>query len=589
MDKREVEDILISMKTSENEEIINKLLDKVKIIDNISLQNAIRQAGGTREAITKFFENKISEIQNKTTQEHTQVNEMFSYGITGNCIHLHLPTDLHSMIAERGISGTIDTVNLYLLDAIDKIKALKDDRYDKFQEKDSIYMISPILLGRELRFLEELDFETRNYKKSELNSEDFLRRNPEAILATRIFGKDKNVGTAQINFDIISSNEWQEKKEERLKEFASKGITFIPKKQELSRKISVEEIEGLEKIGEGKCANIYRNGSIVYKILKENVDSRKFYSKEMLQQLVGIKSDLCVFPNEILEDNNENLLGYSMDLASERKMKDVIAMLPFDQIQSAIEKAEQEIRKISEQAIMFDDMHDDNIMWNEETKSIQIIDTDFFKKIEDSSSLNNVNYLKFSREIQHMIDSQIYQYGRIENETLIPFYDLTNLKTNNGEQLSINEYILNLKSVIENDFGRQFNNLNEIEIALQEKQAEFEEQQHLEQVSNNLTIKEKVIRFLAQSRHIRKLPFVNKLIDKQIKMLPTDVQEVVNKPRENTIHSQAQKTSGTKERKKVFNQELRNWKNNVTQEHQNNTVDRTVENKKESKKTNLEL
>ena len=33
-----------------------------------------------------------------------------------------------------------------------------------------------------------------------------------------------------------------------------------------------------------------------------------------------------------------------------------------------------------------------------------------------------------------------------------------------------NEYISNLKSVIENDFGKQFNNLNEIEMALQEKQ-----------------------------------------------------------------------------------------------------------------------
>lgn len=581
MDKIEVEDILISMKTSDNEEIINKLLGKIRTIDEVSLQNAIMQAGGTKEAITKFFERKISENQNNTALKHTLINKFFSYGVAGNCIHLHLPTNLHSMIAERGISGTIDTVNMYLLDAIDKIKELKDNEHNEFQGKDSIYMISPILLGRELRFLEELDFKTRTYKKQELNSQDFLSDNPEAKLATQIFGKGKNVGTAQINIDLISSEEWQKKKEEKLKEFASKGITFTPQKQELSRKVSVEEIEELEKIGEGKCANIYRNGSIVYKILKENSDSKRLYSKEMLQQLVGVKSDLCVFPNEILEDNNGNLLGYSMDLVSGRKMKDIIAMLPFEQLQSVIAKAEHDVGEISKQGIIFDDMHDDNVMWNEETQRIQIIDTDFFKRTENNPNLNNINYQRFARTIQYMIDSRIDRYGKTENEELIPFYDLTSLKNKDGKQLSINEYISNLKSSIENDFGRRFNNLNEIEVALQEKQDEFEEKQHMEQVADNLTIKEKFIRFLVQSKHIRKLSFINKLIDRQIKMLPTDVQEVVNQSRVDTVQEQTQKTNDTDEKRK-FIQKLRNWTPFTTQGLQNKRTDRMAENLKEN-------
>lgn len=420
MDKIEVEDILISMKTSDNEEIINKLLGKVKAIDEVSLQNVIMKVGDTKEAIIKFFESKISERQNNTAQ-----------------------------------------------------------------------------------------------------------------------------------------------------------------KQELSRKVSVEEIEELEKIGEGKCANIYRNDSIVYKILKENSDSKRFYSKEMLQQLIGVKSDLCVFPNEILEDNNGNLLGYSMDLVSGRKMKDIIAMLPFEQLQSVIAKAEHDVGEISKQGIIFDDMHDDNVMWNEETQRIQIIDTDFFKKTENNLNLNNINYQRFARTIQYMIDSRIDRYGKTENEELIPFYDLTNLKNKDGKQLSINEYISNLKSSIENDFGRRFNNLNEIEVALQEKQDEFEEKQHMEQVANNLTIKEKFIRFLAQSKHIRKLSFINKLIDRQIKMLPTDVQEVVNQSRGDTVQEQTQKTNDT-DKKRKFIQKLRNWTPFTTQGLQNKRADRMVENLKEN-------
>lgn len=331
-------------------------------------------------------------------------------------------------------------------------------------------------------------------------------------------------------------------------------------------KIDVEKFANLEKIGEGKCANIYRNGSIVYKILKENSDSKRFYSKEMLQQLVGVKSDLCVFPNEILEDNEGNLLGYSMDLVSGRKMKDIIAMLSFEQLQSVIAKAEHDVGEISKQGIIFDDIHDDNVMWNEETQRIQIIDTDFFKKTENNPNLDNINYQRFARTIQYMIDSRIDRYGKTENEELIPFYDLTSLKNKDGKQLSINEYILNLKSSIENDFGRQFNNLNEIEVALQEKQDEFEEKQHMEQVANNLTIKEKFIRFLAQSKHIKKLSFINKLIDRQIKMLPTDVQEVVNQSRVDDFQEQPQKANDTDERKK-FIQKLRNYSPYITTEN----------------------
>ena len=48
--------------------------------------------------------------------------------------------------------------------------------------------------------------------------------------------------------------------------------------QELSRKVNVNDFEKFEKIGEGKCANIYKSGNNVYKILNENADSKMFYS-----------------------------------------------------------------------------------------------------------------------------------------------------------------------------------------------------------------------------------------------------------------------------------------------------------------------
>ena len=231
MNRKDIKNILMSIRTSENDDIINKLLGKIDMIDDIALQSAVKQVGGTEEAVRSFLEKKITERQNNDTQKHISINEMFSYGISGETIHLHLPIDLKPIISQKGLSGAIDTVNLYMLDAIDRIKSLKDEGYYKFQEKDSIYMISPILFGREMKFLESLDFETRNYNINELNDDEFVKQNKEAMLAINIFGKDKNVGSAKIKFDTISSKEWQDKKQEVVKCFENKGITLNDNKK----------------------------------------------------------------------------------------------------------------------------------------------------------------------------------------------------------------------------------------------------------------------------------------------------------------------------------------------------------------------
>ena len=226
MKKQEIKNILMSMRTQENDTLINNLLGKIDMMDEKSFQTALEKVGNNEEGVRKFFESKLSERHHNQSEEKFQINDMFTYGISGNCIHLHLPGDLHQMLAKKGLSGTINTVNLQLLDAIDKIKQLRDNGFYRFQGKDSIYMISPILIGREMKFLDSMDFQTQLYRKKDLNDDKFIEEHTEARLATQIFGKDKNVGTASIKFETISSKEWQEKKREKIQEFAKKGITL---------------------------------------------------------------------------------------------------------------------------------------------------------------------------------------------------------------------------------------------------------------------------------------------------------------------------------------------------------------------------
>ena len=226
MKKQEIKNILMSMRTQENDTLINNLLGKIDMMDEKSFQTALEKVGNNEEGVRKFFESKLSERHHNQSEEKFPINDMFTYDISGNCIHLHLPGDLHQMLAKKGLSGTINTVNLQLLDAIDKIKQLRDNGFYRFQGKDSIYMISPILIGREMKFLDSMDFQTQLYRKKDLNDDKFIEEHTEARLATQIFGKDKNVGTASIKFETISSKEWQEKKREKIQEFAKKGITL---------------------------------------------------------------------------------------------------------------------------------------------------------------------------------------------------------------------------------------------------------------------------------------------------------------------------------------------------------------------------
>lgn len=228
MNKSDIKNILISMRTADNESQVNYLLGKVDILSDKVISEYLKKIGDSEENIRNFFNKQIEKLQidQSRRDERHPINKLFTYGISSNknCIHLHLPGDLHQLIKSKGIKTTMDIVNLYLLDAIDKIRIMKDSRHPAFQNIDNIYMTSPILLQRELNFLEEIDFKTALYRKKDLSNKDFLSQNPEAELATYLFGTERNVGTASINLDIISSEEWQKKKLNKIKEFNARGI-----------------------------------------------------------------------------------------------------------------------------------------------------------------------------------------------------------------------------------------------------------------------------------------------------------------------------------------------------------------------------
>lgn len=180
----------------------------------------------------KVEDNVERKEQEHENDKHTPINKLFSYGFAGNCVHLHLPVDLREDISTIGLKQTIDKVNLYLVDAIEKINEKKNDGAKNFKNKKSIYMISPALMKSELRTLESFGFTTKFFFKGELANENFVKTDREAQLARRVFGPYKNVGTANLEFKEINSEKFQQAKAALIERCKKEGITIEDSKED---------------------------------------------------------------------------------------------------------------------------------------------------------------------------------------------------------------------------------------------------------------------------------------------------------------------------------------------------------------------
>ena len=228
MKKDDVINILMTLIDDENRKVVGELINKVNALSDQQVEAILRTVGSSRKSVTTFLKNSIKKELEKANDrpEHKPINKMFTYGVSGKTIHLHMPTNLMDIMNTKGITGAIAYVNLYLLDAIDKIRRLRNSGDNEFKDKDQIYMISPILIARELGFLNDLDFATKLYTKKDLQSNIFLRENKEAQLAVAIFGNQKNVGTASISFDTLNTEKWNRKKSLKVNELKARGFSI---------------------------------------------------------------------------------------------------------------------------------------------------------------------------------------------------------------------------------------------------------------------------------------------------------------------------------------------------------------------------
>ena len=225
MTKSDVVAMLMQMRNEnkEKEPRINNLLGIIDMKSEEEIQRMIKEIGGTEEAVRKVLEEKIAERRVDNGEKYP-LNKAITYGITGSTIHLHFPIDLLSLSKNKGVTNAINTANLYLIDALDKVRNMMLQNNQKLQGSKEVFMISPILVKNELEILKRLGFETGLMSKKMLSDEEFVKENKLAQLATKLFGNKRNVGVAKLGMEQLLSDSWIDKKQKMVDEIHEEGI-----------------------------------------------------------------------------------------------------------------------------------------------------------------------------------------------------------------------------------------------------------------------------------------------------------------------------------------------------------------------------
>ncbi len=312
--------------------------------------------------------------------------------------------------------------------------------------------------------------------------------------------------------------------------------------------ITPEYLSSLEKIGEGACANVYKEGDKALKVLKESGGAMA--NLQETSKLVGIKNDTFILPQEILTGADDEVVVYVLELVDGRAFidDDIIKHMDVDTLKGAIAKVEQDLQQLSANKVVCDDLNHKNIMWDDKNDCIRIIDTDSFMVNENltDEQIYRMNLEQFNNQIELVLGNsgntrmQVLRNNPKFVETQRE-YVISQMK---GQNPSVNSLIDILVNIAEEQFGRKCRSIQEIEQAIQESEIQKEDENKIvsfdeykngkHQIIENQTesigtsqmgIRQKIANFLADKTILRKIPFIDRFVAKEQRLLPETTQE----------------------------------------------------------------
>ncbi|MDD2376971.1 MAG: hypothetical protein PHD15_06290 [Clostridia bacterium] len=206
--KEYVQKKIENMINDENKVVLNSFVKLLQSIPDNKWNEFINQHGMTIENLEKVITNKMNvELQKEKSKSlnvedeknFKVLNDFISYGISNNTFHLHIiPKDVRDMLNSEGLLR----INIYLIDALDKIKDILKN--DEFKNINTIFAVSPILRLSKLQdMFKELNFDVEQTKHQNLLDK---------------FLDAKSVYQANLPKEVFFTQEWDKNKESILKE-----------------------------------------------------------------------------------------------------------------------------------------------------------------------------------------------------------------------------------------------------------------------------------------------------------------------------------------------------------------------------------
>lgn len=232
-------------------------------------------------------------------------------------------------------------------------------------------------------------------------------------------------------------------------------------------KLNSEMLKKMQVLGRGACSVVYKYGdNQVVKVL--NSSGMQMHNEEQFSQLLKINSDICAFPQSIVEIDGD-FQGYTMEFVDGRPLQEVIGEIDLETLINSIKKAEINIRNLAQNKVFFQDLNQGGIMWDEKSSSIKIIDTDFFEVNQDCEveECFKANMASFNTMLEMELGIMSGQAKGLAdflhtNSQFSDVYREYTISSLMGKEFSIVNLIQAAKEIFEKEFGVVPHNLAEM-------------------------------------------------------------------------------------------------------------------------------
>ena len=205
--------VLKSLINEENKDKINIYIDRVEKMEKEEWQSFLKEK--SIETVSNLSKLINDMINNRRETKFQPLNDMVSYGTSGDTVHIHLiPSDVRNLLNKQGLNKA----ETYVIDALEKIQEMLKSNEDLSNVK-SVYAVSGILRGSIIKIFENIGFDIK-----EMNIDE-AKNDKELGVFYEIFKDNKKLGRAKISRNELLSKEWLELKDERKKELRENDIS----------------------------------------------------------------------------------------------------------------------------------------------------------------------------------------------------------------------------------------------------------------------------------------------------------------------------------------------------------------------------